>query len=92
MPTLAALAVALQSLAYRTSGPASVLHELASITTGTDGARLQNQANAAQQHLGRGHITEPEFFDVAACTAGVFPAWSGGPFTWASQHSESLAA
>jgi len=92
MPTLAALAVALQALAYRTSGPASVLHQLASITTGTDGARLQNQANAAQQHLGRGHITEPEFFDVAACTAGVSPAWSGGPFTWASQHSESLAA
>ncbi len=92
MPTLAALAAALQALAYRTSGSGSVLHALASITAGTESARLQSQASAAQQHLARGHITEPEFFDVAACTAGVFPAWSGGPFTWASQHSESLPA
>ena len=25
---------------------------------------------------------DPAFLDVAACLAGVSPAWTGGPLTW----------
>ncbi len=66
-----ALVAKLWSLPWRTPGPGSRLAALR-------GQPLAEQARlaAAWKH------GEPAFGDVAACLAGVSPAWSGGPLTW----------
>jgi 3-hydroxyacyl-CoA dehydrogenase/enoyl-CoA hydratase/3-hydroxybutyryl-CoA epimerase len=35
---------------------------------------------------------ELAFFDVAACLAGVTPAWTGGPLMWAWTERNAVAA
>jgi 3-hydroxyacyl-CoA dehydrogenase/enoyl-CoA hydratase/3-hydroxybutyryl-CoA epimerase len=68
-----ALAARLWALPWRTGGPLSVLQRLR-------GAELPEQARIAREALpGAG---DPAFLDVAACLAGVSPAWSGGPLSW----------
>ena len=47
---------------------------------GGDRARV-----AAAEHAG-----DPAFLDTAACLAGVTPAWSGGPLTWAWAERDAL--
>lgn len=88
---LAALAIGLFALPYRTFGPTSVLMELARVQPAMTDDHLQSQSVTALENFALGHIADPELLDVAACTANVSPAWSGGPFTWALQHKESLA-
>lgn len=68
---LAALAARLWSLPWRTPGPTSRLAQLA-------GQPLPEQARRAQAWT----ELEPAFIDVAACLAGLSPAWSGGPLAW----------
>jgi 3-hydroxyacyl-CoA dehydrogenase/enoyl-CoA hydratase/3-hydroxybutyryl-CoA epimerase len=77
---LAALAARLWSLPWRTPGPGSVLQRLR-------GQPLPQQAQTALLYLaqlGAAADTGADaatFLDVAACLAGVTPAWTGGPFT-----------
>ena len=66
----AALAVKLGSLPWRTPGPVSRLATLHRQT-------LPEQARRA----GEWTDGDPAFIDVAACLAGIAPAWSGGPLT-----------
>ncbi len=40
--------------------------------------------------LAAGEIAQPEWLDVAACTAGLSPAWSGGPFAHLWAHRARL--
>jgi 3-hydroxyacyl-CoA dehydrogenase/enoyl-CoA hydratase/3-hydroxybutyryl-CoA epimerase len=91
VPALAALAVALSAMPYVTAGPRSMLTEMVGIKPTTLGDMLQSQALTALEHFSQKRIVDPEFFDVAACTANLSPAWSGGPFTWALQHQQDLA-
>ncbi len=72
---LAALAPRLGALPWRTPGPASVLH-------GLQGASLADQARTAVQCAATHGAGDVAFLDVAACLAGVTPAWSGGPLSW----------
>ena len=74
-PALASLAAQLWSLPWRTPGPQSVLQQLA-------GRTLDEQADAATACAAAPGFGDPAFLDVAACLAGVSPAWSGGPLTW----------
>ena len=74
---LAVLASRLGSLPWRTPGPTSVLQQL-------HGCSLEVQAMIALFSAVRPGAGEPAFLDVAACLAGVAPAWSGGPLTWLS--------
>ena len=72
---LAALAGRMGTLAWCTPGPTPVLQQLR-------GLSLEQQvavANACAAAPGAG---DPAFLDVAACLAGIAPAWSGGPLTW----------
>lgn len=69
---LAALAMRLWSLPWRTPGPVSRLATL-------QGRTLEEQA---QQAAAWAQNSDPAFIDVAACLAGVAPAWSGGPLSW----------
>lgn len=70
---LGALATRLWSLPWRTPGPLSRLSQLA------------NQPLPAQAQLAAGWSDlDGAFIDVAACLAGLAPAWSGGPLTWAA--------
>lgn len=78
----AALAVALRSLPWRTPGPSSRLAALR-------GRPLAEQARLASTWPSEGGNGDPVFIDVAACLAGVSPAWSGGPLAW---HAEQPAA
>ena len=74
---LAALAAKMWTLAWRTSGPLSVLQQLRGLT-------LEQQvpiATASASATGAAPA-DPAFLDVAACLAGIAPAWSGGPLTW----------
>ena len=50
-------------------------------------ASLDEQATTAMQLLAEGAAHDPALLDVAACAAGVTPAWSGGPLThlWAQR-------
>lgn len=75
---LAALAVRLGALPWRTPGPRSALRALAA-TRGAD--LLDAQALAALHLYAEGQVHDAELFDVAACTAGITPPYSGGPFT-----------
>ena len=72
---LTALAARLGSLAWRTPGPAAVLPRLR-------GLALDRQAAVAAACAAEPGAGDPAFLDVAACLAGVAPAWSGGPLTW----------
>jgi 3-hydroxyacyl-CoA dehydrogenase/enoyl-CoA hydratase/3-hydroxybutyryl-CoA epimerase len=69
-----ALATRLWSLPWRTPGPLSRLATL-------HGQSLEEQAKVADTWR---HDGDPAFIDVAACLAGVSPAWSGGPLTWSA--------
>jgi 3-hydroxyacyl-CoA dehydrogenase/enoyl-CoA hydratase/3-hydroxybutyryl-CoA epimerase len=71
----ALLATKLWCLPWCTSGPTSVLQALR-------GLPLPEQEAAARAALP--HVDDPAFLDVAACLAGVSPAWSGGPLSWRS--------
>ncbi len=72
---LAALAARMWTLAWRTPGQASVLQQLRGLT-------LEQQVPVATASATAPGATDPAFLDVAACLAGVSPAWSGGPLTW----------
>lgn len=72
-PAWAALAAKLWCLPWRTPGPQSRLAALRSV-------RLSEQARIAAQWTD----ADPAFVDVAACLAGVSPAWSGGPLSWSA--------
>ena len=67
----AALATRLWSLPWRTPGPVSRLAQLA-------GLSLPEQARCAAAWTDG----DAAFVDVAACLAGLSPAWSGGPLSW----------
>lgn len=71
--TFAALATRLWSLPWRTPGPVSRLSQL-------HDQPLDAQARQAQAWTD----LEPAFIDVAACLAGLAPAWSGGPLAYAA--------
>ena len=71
----ALLAARLWALPWRTPGPVGVLQRL----RGLDLAAQENLARELLPTLG-----DPAFVDVAACLAGVSPAWSGGPLSWQS--------
>lgn len=78
----AALAARLWCLPWRTPGPGSVLRQLRA-------RPLPEQAQVAVRCAARAGAGDPAFLDVAACLAGVTPAWSGGPLTWAWAHPEA---
>ncbi len=69
--TFAVLATKLWSLPWRSPGSGSRLQALR-------GKPLADQARIASAWTDM----EPAFTDVAACLAGVTPAWSGGPLIW----------
>jgi len=52
---------------------------------------LDAQALTAARLLAEGAAAKPETLDVAACTANVTPAWSGGPVAHLWAHRERLA-
>jgi 3-hydroxyacyl-CoA dehydrogenase / enoyl-CoA hydratase / 3-hydroxybutyryl-CoA epimerase len=74
-PGAALLAARLWALPWRTPGPLGLLQRL----RGLDLAAQERVAREALPTLG-----DPAFVDVAACLAGVSPAWSGGPLSWRS--------
>lgn len=78
----AALSARLWALPWRTPGPRSVLQQLR-------GLPLAEQATRAAQLAAMPGAGDPAFLDVAACLAGLAPAWSGGPLTWAQSQSVS---
>ena len=73
----AALAARLWCLPWPTPGPLSVLQSLR-------GLPLAQQAPAALALSAQPGAGDPQFLDVAACLAGIAPAWSGGPLSWAA--------
>ena len=72
---VAALAARLWCLPWRTFESTSVLQRMR-------GLALPEQAKIAQLSAAQKRASDPAFLDVAACLAGVAPAWSGGPLTW----------
>ncbi len=68
-----ALAARLWALPWRTPGPQSRLGQLA-------GQTLPEQARRAAAWTD----ADPAFIDVAACLAGLAPAWTGGPLSFAA--------
>ena len=73
---LAALGAGLQrSLPWRTPGLQSVLQRLRN-------GSLQDKVRTAVLGAAQAGAADPAFLDVAACMAGVAPAWCGGPLTW----------
>ncbi|NMF96414.1 enoyl-CoA hydratase-related protein [Aromatoleum toluolicum] len=86
---LACLAVHLGALPYRTNGAGSILARLAYAAPQAP-ALLDAQALAALQLAAEGLVPDVEVLDVAACAAGVTPAYSGGPLTHLWQHRERL--
>jgi 3-hydroxyacyl-CoA dehydrogenase/enoyl-CoA hydratase/3-hydroxybutyryl-CoA epimerase len=80
---LSALAPRLGALPWRTPGPASVLQRLR-------GAPLEEQARTAVKYAATAGAGDIAFLDVAACLAGVTPAWTGGPLTWLWAGREKL--
>jgi 3-hydroxyacyl-CoA dehydrogenase/enoyl-CoA hydratase/3-hydroxybutyryl-CoA epimerase len=47
------------------------------------GASLDAQAGIARTAAAQAGAGDAAFLDTAACLAGVTPAWTGGPLTWA---------
>jgi len=74
------LASRLWSLPWTTPGPVSRLQALR-------GQPLEQQARLAAGWAGG----DPVFGDVAACLAGVSPAWSGGPLAWLADQAGQTA-
>ena len=72
---LAALALRLRALPWHVQGPQSVMQQMR-------GQPLLSQAMIALACAVRPAAGDPAFLDVAACLAGVSPAWTGGPLTW----------
>ncbi len=72
---VAALAARLWCLPWRTPGPQAVLPQL-------HGQTWPALAQTARQLAAAPDMGDPAFFDVAACLAGIAPAYSGGPLTW----------
>ena len=86
---LAALAQRLRALPYHSIGAHSGL--LAQAREPADDADAQ--ALAALRHsvdAPIAAISDLDGYDVAVCTAGLAPAWSGGPFTHLWQQRERL--
>lgn len=77
---LAAVASRLGALPYRTRANRSALLQLAS-TAASGEDTLDAQALVAFDLTMNGLAEDPELLDVAACAAGITPAFSGGPFT-----------
>ncbi|CAN7747755.1 enoyl-CoA hydratase-related protein [Variovorax sp. LjRoot84] len=90
---LAAVAARLGALPCRSRGNRStLLHLVAAGDARNGGPALDAQSLAAMQLFAEGDATDPELLDVAACTAGIAPAFSGGPFTHLWQQRGRLAA
>ena len=51
---------------------------------------LNGMALAAAQALEEGRVSDPGIIDVAAVLAGIAPAYSGGPISYALSHYEAL--
>ena len=84
---LTALAQQLRALPYRSTGAHSAL--LAQARERSDDADAQ--ALAALRYAASTPVGNFDFYDVAACTAGVTPAWTGGPFTRLWHERERLS-
>lgn len=69
------LAARLWCLPWPTPGPVSVLQRL-------HGQSLPEQVRIASDCAAMEGAGDSAFLDVAACLAGVTPAWTGGPLTW----------
>ena len=82
---MAALAARLWSLPWRTPESTSVLQRMRGLPV-TEQARIASKSSALP---GAG---DAAFFDVAACLAGVTPAWTGGPLNWARSAGEEAIA
>jgi len=76
----AALAARLWTLPWRSPGPLSVLQQLRTLP-------LEQQVPLAAASAAAPGAGDPVFLDVAACLAGISPAWSGGPLTWAASNN-----
>jgi 3-hydroxyacyl-CoA dehydrogenase / enoyl-CoA hydratase / 3-hydroxybutyryl-CoA epimerase len=74
------------ALPLRSANGASLLARLAQAGQ----ASLDEQAVLAIQLLAEGAAREPALLDVAACAAGVTPAWTGGPLTHLWAHRQRL--
>ena len=85
---LAALALRLRALPWRSRAASSALLAQA----GADAEDADAQALAALSRADTAEIGDPDFYDVAACVAGVTPVWSGGPFTHLWREHGRLAA
>lgn len=72
---LAAFALQLRALPFRTRGPAALFPQL-------NGRELSDQSRTALLAISEDTAIDPAFLDTAACLAGVTPAWSGGPLLW----------
>ncbi|MFM0027315.1 enoyl-CoA hydratase-related protein [Paraburkholderia madseniana] len=86
---LAALANGLGALPYRTRAARSALLRLAAATGDNP---LDALALSAFDLAADGMVDDTELFDVAACAAGIAPAFSGGPFTRLWQERSRLTA
>jgi 3-hydroxyacyl-CoA dehydrogenase/enoyl-CoA hydratase/3-hydroxybutyryl-CoA epimerase len=87
---LAALSPRLQALPWPTAGTHSVLAALSRAAAAAPDAALDAQAVVALRACSQGDISDPVLLDVAACAAGVCPAYSGGPFAYLYRHRERL--
>ena len=76
------------ALPYRSADGASVLRRLAN--AGRDS--LDAQSLVAVGLLVSGAATKAETLDVAACAAGLTPAWTGGPLAYFWTHRDRLRA
>ena len=82
---IAAFAARLGALPWRTPGPTSMLRKLRD-------QPLEQQARLALRYAAQAGAGDPAFIDVAACLAGVTPAWTGGPLTWLWAQQKSQLA
>lgn len=84
---LRSLAQRLGALPYLSGDGPSVLQQLAQ--AGRDS--LDAQALAAARLLAEGAASNAQTLDVAACAAGITPAWTGGPVAHLWAHRDRLA-
>ncbi len=77
LAAIAAFVGQLRALPWPTPGPHSVLQRL-------HGLSLEQQVPVARACATAPGAGDEVFLDVAACLAGVAPAWSGGPLLWAA--------
>jgi 3-hydroxyacyl-CoA dehydrogenase/enoyl-CoA hydratase/3-hydroxybutyryl-CoA epimerase len=90
---LTALAKHIRALPWPTLGKRSALAELAQcVSASMTPDSLDAQAIAALRQFARGDVADPVFLNVAACAAGVSPAYTGGPLTYLAQRRERLVA